>query len=238
MTTQVLQNCKCWLDKYALHGSLNAMALDYSAEMLDDTVFGDDTKSSAGGMKSVKAQHEGHWDTVLDPELFAIIGVADKPMTMSPIAGSVGDIAFFFLSNLATYNPISGATGELMGFSVSAEASGTLIRGEILLNAAALTASGNSTGRQLGAVTASQKLYASLHVLSASASDTLDVVVQSDVDNTFATPTTQITFAQVTAAGSEFKTADGPITDTWYRISYTIAGVSPSFEAVIAVGIK
>jgi len=239
MATQVLQNCKCWLDKYELHGSLNAMALEYSAEMLDDTTFGHDTKSNKGGLKTVKAQHEGLWDSdTLDPALFGLIGTADKPMTISPVAGAVGDIAYFFLSNLATYNPASGSVGEIVGFSVAADSTGNLIRGEILLNSAALTASGNGTARELGAVSATQSLYASLHVMSASAADTLDVVVQSDVDANFSTPTTQITFTQATAATSEWKTAAGAIADTFYRISYTIAGTSPSFSAVVAVGIR
>jgi hypothetical protein len=82
------------------------------------------------------------------------------------------------------------------------------------------------------------KAYALLHVFSASSGDTLDVKVQSDVDDTFASATDVITFTQATAAGSELKTADGPVTDTWWRVSFTIAGNgSESFSFAVSFGI-
>jgi hypothetical protein len=83
-----------------------------------------------------------------------------------------------------------------------------------------------------------KKLRASLHVLSASAADTLDVIVASDSQQAFGgTPETRITFPQRTAIGGELLTVDGPHADTWYRVQYTIAGTDPSFTFAVAVGI-
>ena len=238
MTTEVLKNCKLWLDGYSLSGYLNAIAIEYGAEMLDATTFGNDTKINAGGIKTVTAQHEGYWDSEPDGALFGMIGVSDKPMTACPQTGVVGDVAYFFLSNLAEYSP-GAAHGELFSFSVSAESTGKLVRGEILINGSALAASGNGTARQLGAASSAQKLYAALHVTAVDGTlPTLDVVVQSDDAEAFTTATDRITFTQATDIGSEFKELAGAITDTWYRISYAIAGTSPQFTFAVAVGIR
>lgn len=235
MGKQVLRNCKLWMDGYDLSGYMNALALNYGANMLDDSAFGDDTKSSTGGIKTVTVQHEGYWEGAPDEVLQARIGVQDKPMTMCAQDGNAGDVAYFFPATLSEYSP-GGAHGELFAFSVSGEASGDLVRGEILINASSISASGNSSGAELGAVTSAQELVAALHVLSASGTTpTLDVVVESDVDNTFGTATPQITFAQATDVTSEIASTAGAITDTWYRIAYTVSG---TFDFVVAVGIK
>jgi hypothetical protein len=104
----------------------------------------------------------------------------------------------------------------------------------------ARTVTGNGTARQLGLVGATQKLYASLHVVDASVADTLDVKIQSDDASGMGTPTDRITFTQATAVGAQYATpVSGPIaTDTWWRVSYTIGGTSPSFKFAVVVGIQ
>jgi hypothetical protein len=113
--------------------------------------------------------------------------------------------------------------------------------GYAVANALVTTVSPNvGTGFKVNIVSLSPagKVYGLLHVFSATPGpDTLDVVVQSDSANTFLSPTDVITFAQKTAAGHEWKEAAGPITDTWWRISYTIGGGSPSFTFAVAIGI-
>lgn len=234
MSELVHTDCKLWLDGYDLSGSMNAIAVNYSADVLECTTFGDDTHKNLGGLKNVDAAHEGYWDSAtLDPLLFNNMGVSDKPMTISPTDGADGAPAYFFKSNQATYST-GGAVGEVLPFSVAGQLSdGDLVRGTILLNIASVSSSGNGAGIQIGAVSATQSVHASLHVLGAGT--TLDVVVQSDADNTFATPTDQITFTQASAIGSEILSAAGAVTDTWWRINYTVSG---SFSFVVAIGIQ
>ncbi|MGH2710617.1 MAG: hypothetical protein ACRDH9_05370, partial [Actinomycetota bacterium] len=80
-------------------------------------------------------------------------------------------------------------------------------------------------------------VYAALHVLDASAGDTLDVIVQTDDGAGFASPTTLITFDQAAAVGAQFKTAAGNA-DDWYRVNFTIGGAGPSFKFVAVVGVR
>jgi hypothetical protein len=92
----------------------------------------------------------------------------------------------------------------------------------------------------LGAATATQHLYGVLHVLAVSGTNpTLDVVIQSDDAEGFASGTTRGTFTQKTAVGSQFLTpVAGPVTDTHWRCTWTIGGTNtPSFTIALVVGI-
>lgn len=244
MATQVLLNSKVYAGEFDVSGQLNQVALNYGADPLDDTTFGSGgTRTHKGGLKAVDLSMGGFVDegsALIGDFTFNRIGTVDIPFLASAQGAAVGDIAYFFKAMHAQYGrPLQ--VGQLYAFSVSAVATGgqPLVRGQIFIAAGAKTVSGNSgTAVNLGAVGASQKLYASLHVLSASGTlPTLDVTVKSDDAVGFATPTTQITFTQKIAAGYELRSAPGAITDPFYRVDYTIGGTGPSFSFVVAVGI-
>ncbi|KKL51592.1 hypothetical protein LCGC14_2293940 [marine sediment metagenome] len=234
---------KLWFGEYDLSGDMNAMRLSLGAARQDNTRFGDDTEIGAGGLTTILMEHEGIWlagsDSV-DEVLSAQMAVADLPISIGPETGADGEVGYLFRAMEGLYMPINaGVIGSMHRFRVSAEGSGgdRAVRSTIMHNATR-TATANGTARQLGAVTVTQKVYATLHVISASASDTLDVIVESDSASGFgASPETQITFTQATAITKEYQTAAGAITDDWWRVGYTIAGTDPSFEFVVLIGI-
>jgi len=233
----IIRDQELWFGGYRLTRTTNSMALEYGAETVETTVLGDDTRKYAGGLKTVTAQAEGLFTAAQpDAALFSAVGVANQPFTFGT-DDTAGAVAFSFKSLLSQYTPLQNAVGDVIGYSLGAEATGDLIRGRLVLNAEALTASGSGSGVEMGATASGQTLYGVLHVLSAG-TGTLDAVVESDADNTFASPTTRITFDQASAIGSQWKTAAGPITDTWFRVDYTIAGASPDFDAVVFLGIQ
>jgi len=231
----IVQNAKVYLGSTDLTGQANAVAVNYSANVLDNTVLGNDTKSAAGGVKQFDASIEGYWNSTEDAAVFGNVGGNDV-LTVVNGTGIVTDPAFMMACVVGSYNP-SGSHGELLAFSAAVQSRSNLGRGQLACNAG-LTTSGSQSGVNLGAVSSTQKIVASLHALTVSGtSPTLDVTVESDVDNTFASPTTVLTFSQVTAATALEIEADGPITDTWFRITYTIAGTTPSFAVRAAIGI-
>jgi hypothetical protein len=240
MAHQVLTDCKLWIDGYDFSGDFNALGLDYSVDAVPDDAFGVGTHIFLGGLHDVEGNHQGAVNLGTDGVediLFANVGVVDVPVTLSPDSGADGEVAHFLKALSASYSP-GAEIGQLKRFSVRFKASGErLVRGTIMHNATR-TASGQGTARQLGAVSATQKLYAALHVIAASDSDTLDVIVRSDDNGGMTSPTTRVTFAQATAVGSEFATpVDGAITDDYWQVDFTIGGSSPSFEFVVVVGI-
>jgi hypothetical protein len=241
MAELVWTNAKLWLDGYDLSGSMNAIALEHSAELVDNTAFGDATRSRLGGLKNITMQADGYWNggaDQVDDVLFSRVGQTQIPVTLGPIAGADGEVGYGFLAAQGAYAP-GGALGEMLAFTVNAEADGDLVRGTIMHNAAR-TASGNGVARQLGAAAAGQNLYAALHVIAASGTTpTLDVVVESDDGVGMASSSTRITFAQATAIGAQWATpVAGAITDDWWRITYNIGGTGPSFTFVVLIGIQ
>lgn len=241
MSHLVIKDARLWMAQYELGGHANVLALAYGAELQNDTALQDTARKRLGGLKTVALQMEGFFEAGVgmpDTGLQGNVGVADVPVSMCPIAGAAeGDRAFTFRANLAEYM-FGGAIGVNTPFSAGAEASqGPLVRG-VLGHNATRTASGNGSAYQQGALSATQRLYAALHVFAVSGSTpTLDVIIQSDNASNFPSATNRITFAQKTAVGSEWSSVLGAVTDDWWRVNFTIGGGSPSFRFAVVFGI-
>lgn len=242
MATYVIENCKLYVAQYDFSGDTNQVRLTAEVEEKEDTNFDSGgSREYLAGLRTSQAEHNGFVDLTddgVDEILFDKVAAANTPMTICPTDGSDGEIAYALQSLVANYAP-GESIGEVMAFTVTARGDGPLVRGTIMV-AGAKTTTGAGTARQLGAVTATQKLYAVLHVVAASGTNpTLDVVVQSDDAEGMGSPTSRITFTQATVITSEWATpVDGAITDDWWQISYTIGGTNPSFTFLVVVGIQ
>ena len=233
MSTSVLSNALLLFDGRDLTGQSNAVGIDYGAESKDDTTLADDTRSNLGGLKSVGISAEGFFGADMDSDLFTAVGVAGSLISVAE-GLTIGDRAYNLPAVLGEYQPLGGQVGDVLGYSLNASARGDLKQGEVLFHSSSEIASGAGAASNVGA--AATQVTAILHVFGVSAADTLDVVVESDVDNTFSTPATQITFAQAAAQSAERIVSVGAVVDTWWRISYTIGGTSPDFAfAVILI---
>jgi hypothetical protein len=191
------------------------------------------------GIVTVNFTAEGYFNVdtrQLDGSLLSNLAVKNVPFTLAP-TGTQGDIAYL-LPSLETAYDFGGTVGEMLKFSIDASGSGAAARGILEFKNTA-TSTDSSTGSQLGAVTAAQNLYAMLHVTAASGTTpTLDVIVESDDNGSFTSATTRGTFTQATTTTSEFLTVAGAITDDYWRITYTIAGATPSFTFAVSLGIN
>ncbi|HXH40182.1 MAG TPA: hypothetical protein VNN08_16250 [Thermoanaerobaculia bacterium] len=242
MAFNPLVNAKIWLDKFDLTGDMNAIAIDQSVEQQDNTAFGIGTKITRPGLLALKASLAGfvNLGTGNSEEfLSSKLGVADVPLTIGPTTGAEGEPAYSFNADLATFSPIQGKVGDILKFTAEAQAtSSKLVRGTILHNAAR-TGSGTGTIFNLGAVGATQALYAALHVPAISGGPTVTIKVQSAALVGFGSPTDRITFTAVTTTASQWAVPiPGAITDAFWRISWTFAGgASPSCTFIVNVGI-
>lgn len=239
MASTVLTDAKIFLAGRDFSGQSNAVALEYSADMLDATTFGQDTRINTAGLKSAVGSCAGHWDatddTSVDPVAFARLGTADQPLVIAE-DGDVGDTAYMKRVALGEYT-LGGQIGELLPFSLTFEGTDgqPLVRGKLFHNA---SATGNVTGTaiNLGAITASQFVYAALHVFSGTGD--LVVQVQSSADEAFTSPQVRIAFATVgtaTPVATEWARLAGAITDPWWRITATNPATR---NFAVAVGIQ
>lgn len=240
MSSLLFNDAKILIGGHDLSGQMSATALEYGADMLDETTFGATTRINKGGIKSVVGNHQGLWDsastTAVDPVLFARVGTADVPVVVGPEGGAVNALAYLLQAIHAEYT-VGGEQNGLLPFTVAFEGSGgqPTVRGRIMHNA---SATGNVTGTaiQLGAVSATQYVYGALHVFSGSGS--FDVKVQSASDQAFTTPNDRITFTNVvtgTAVASEWKRTAGAVTDQWWRV---VATNPATRNFAVAVGIQ
>lgn len=228
-----------------LTGASNKVELSGEYEEKDKTTYGSNGwKEVTAGLGSAQLTGEGFWEagadnSFVDNASWASLG-GTGPWSVGPVGAAVGDLAYLVNALRSEYGFL-GAVGDVAPWKGKASSAWPLVRGQFAHPpGTARTSSGTGTGVQLGAAAAGRRLYASLHVLGASGTTpTLDVVIESDTDNTFATPLTQLTFTQANSIGGQILRTDGTaITDTWFRAKWTIGGTTPSFLFAVAFGIQ
>jgi hypothetical protein len=241
----VLLNVRCFAVGADLTGNSNKIELTAEVEDKDSTNYGSNGyKEVLGGLISAEISAEGQWeagdDSKVDNASWSQLG-GTGPWTVSANnSAAVGDLAYLVNGLRADYK-LFDAVGEVAPWTGTAKSTWPMARGQFAHPpGTARTASGTGTGLNLGAVASGKRLYAALHVLSvAGTTPSLTARVESSVDNTFAAPTTRLTHTAATAVGGQILRTDGTaITDTWWRVAWTISGTTPSFLFVSSLGIQ
>ncbi|MGJ5897967.1 hypothetical protein ACSCBZ_39375 [Streptomyces niveiscabiei] len=244
MSKTVLLNVRTFAAGADLTSASNKIELSAEVEDKDATNYASQGwKEILGGLGSAELSGEGQWEagdpSRVDDASWAHLGTV-VPWSVSANNGAaVGDVAYLLAALRSDYK-LFDAVGEVAPWTGTGKSSSPLVRGQFAHPpGTARTATGTGTGLQLGAVPAGRRLHAALHVLSAAGTTpSLTARVESAPDNTFAAPTTRLTFTPATASGGQILRTDGTaITDTWWRIAWTITGTTPSFLFVGTLGI-
>ena len=243
VTGKVLTSPKILIGGYDVTGYHNKISAPISKEILDAQQFGATGRQRKAGLWDLVMTHSGYWDggaTTIDAVLRGL--PASNVLTLCPNSGAMGEQAWF--CNIITPKYETG--GKVGGFTtfmgVAALQDGSPVLNGTILKAAEITESGTGTAYELGAVTTGS-IYAALHVTATSgnANRTLDVIIQSAAadDPTFVSPTTRMTFTQVTTSvGAEFLTpVAGAVSDTLWRASYTRGGTTGTFTMYVIFAI-
>lgn len=221
---RILRNTDIYVSEQRLSCDTAAVQLELSVETSDATTFcTDGWRDRLGGLKGFGIGIEGYvnlGDGLTEEYLNEIHGEPNQLITIAPVQGAEGNIAYFMRAT-TTNLTMSATLANPFGFSLQSESQNIAVRGTLLHVG---QEAGNHTGEdyQLGAVTATQRLYAGMHVFSGSGS--FVVTLQSSADDTFASPTTRLTFATVATgvpASYEFASVAGAITDTYWRMVAT-----------------
>ena len=172
----------------------------------------------------------------LDETLQGYFATVDVPQSLS-IGSADGSITYFGRTLATSYTPIEGNVGELAMSRLTAKTStGPLIRGRrIHPTSVARSATGNGTAYQLGTLSASQSLYAALHVLDRTGTASMTLKIQSDDNSSMTSPTDRITsFTAATGRTHQWGSVAGAVADDWWRCVYTITGTGTITFAVSA----
>jgi hypothetical protein len=245
MSKTVLTNVRCFAVGVDLTGNSNKIELSSEVEAKESTNYASQGyKEVLGGLASAELSGEGQWEaldsTKVDDASWSQLGGVGPWSVSANNSANVGDLAYL-MSALRSDYKLFGEVGEVAPWTGTAKSAWPLVRGQFAHPpGTARTASGTGTGLNLGAVATNKRMYTSLHVLSVAgtATPTITARVESSVDNTFASPTTRLTFTAATAVGGQIlRTAGTAITDTWWRVAWTISGTTPSFLFAAALGI-
>jgi len=242
----VLTNCRLFAGAADLTANANKLELAAEVESKDVTAFNPNSGQTwtelLGGLASTKASGEGQWEALdlskVDDSTWAALGGVGA-WTACPAGANVGDVAWVTRMLTGSYQ-LGGQVGDVAPWSADWSSSRPLARGQVLHPPGTpRTTTGTGTSRQLGALTAAQALYVTLHVLSISgtATPTITVAVESDDNSGMSTPTTRATFAAATVLGGQAVKIPGAVTDDWWRVKWTISGTTPSFLFISAAGI-
>lgn len=237
MSTFSMTNATIWIAGFDFSSQSNKLSLKASAQELDTTTFGQTYVNRIGGLRSVQMGMEGFWTSLPDAAQFAQLGTPNQAVTVSG-AGLEQTVGYAFLGDQFTYDQF-GKVGDAAPFVASlAQNDGVtgLIRGQL----AAVNRTVSATG-QLGSILtmagpgATQYVYATLHVLTAAT--TITVQIQSAPLVNFAAPTTRATIGPITVTGGTFMTrVIGPFTDGFWRMN--VPAITGTFVASGFIGIQ
>lgn len=109
-----------------------------------------------------------------------------------------------------------------------------------------LSTTDQTTAYQLGALTTGQKVYAGLHLTSASLGTTARMLVfsiQSATASGFGSPTTRAQFTRSTEHGAEWATPAGGLSTehSWWRAVWTLSTAASTggvWKGLVYMGIK
>lgn len=247
MSKFVLTNCRVFFGAADLSGDTNEATLSGSREVKDTTNYlSNGWKEEIAGLGSAKIDITGYTEAAATPTTVALpddTGFANfgtlGGVTLAPVGALDGAPAYLTNVLESEFDPLLGKVGDVAGFKLQTVSSWPLVKGVIAIPpGAALITTGTGTINNLGAVAIGKQLYADLHVFSvAGTTPSITVAIQSAAAVGFASPTTRLTFGAATGIGSSILRVPGPITDAFWRATWTITGTTPSFLAVVAMGI-
>lgn len=239
MAVSIVQALPLWLDHVRLRALARSIELNLSRDAVEQTTFADSARVNIAGLRSVELSATAVADLIQGANPNPPGALETGPNLVTVGRGSEADgseiYAFVCRTSSTSWGGSPGDPLEVQ-LEMSAEVSAGG-KGLILAPDATRSVSGNGTGRNFGALADGQAMLFGAHVFSAGGtSPSLTLDLQSDDSSGFASPITWATLGPITAPQGVYAVVLGPLTDTWWRVAWTISGTSPSFQfaAVIA----
>ena len=233
------------LDEFDFSGVTNSVELAISNNLADVTAFNDTDATFVEGKPSFKCGVNGLWEPSAggyDAEMFTDLTATSRALGIWPDTFVTGKRGYELSTIVAGY-PIAVPVGNFIAANVNWQGDLPAVRAYMLHYAAALGSTATGTAYNVGAPTATQTIYGVLRVMSVggAGSNTLDVVIQSDTAEAFASPTARLTFTQVTTSVTfSIQSAAGALAgETWWRAVLTYAGVGTrTYKVAVSFGIR
>jgi hypothetical protein len=232
-----LSNMAIWLGGYDHSAEENSCNFSVANAEEPDATFGDVLEAKYPGLLIPSVDLAGRWSAgALSPDATYFPRVSSDvtawPLTMCPPAapaatpGADGNLAYTVIGAQFAYEAMVGEHGKLLGFKLKTlpRSTGTVNRGTVMLPKAQVAATTTGTARQLGALSASQRMIVTLHAFAINGGSWV-LTVESDNAVGFPTPAVRATLTAVTSAPNRLTTEiAGPVTDDYWRVVLTKTG--------------
>ena len=238
MPATVLTNVQLLLGSFDLSAFSGEEDIYAEAQMKDANHFaGQGYNIVLPGLTTAYASVKGHADYATGA-VSATFATAQRgtqyAYSVLPVGTNTvaGDPAMFMRGLLGRMVMATGNVGEVTDFEMTITGDSAPVDGVV---AFPLAARGNATGTaiQMAAVGATRRLWAAVHVTAGTFTN-LIVTIESDTVG-FGTPTTQITFATVSAPGWQFLSVPGVIADDYFRAKTAVSSGTATCCVVMGI---
>lgn len=244
MATFVLRDVNLWVHSLDATAQHNRVALRATVEEKNATTFASQGWTERrGGVRDVELAHIGFQDhaagsSSLDATVMLLQALQAPFVVTVAESNTQAARTYGFVGRNFEWTPVEATHGEMAGIAGAVKGGGNsdgLVRGSLMLPRQSVNTTITGTGANLGAVSSTQRLFATTHVFSAGT--TITMVVESDDNSGFSSPTTRMTLGPFTAAGASWATpVAGPITDNWWRVR--VSAITGTFIVAVTVGIQ
>jgi hypothetical protein len=194
------------------------------------------------GLKKTTTSFDGFadYDTGAPGSVFTPASVGGQYTVSAAPHGddAAGDPVSFTRGIMQQLSAPGGAVGAMATLGMVFESDQPMVHGQIAAPLLARTVTANGAILTLPGPLLGERLFAGLNVTAvAGTTPSLTVAVQSATLIGFGSPTTRATMTAVTAPGDQWIAIPGPVTDGFWRVTFTITGTTPSFTCAVALGV-
>lgn len=249
MSTLALLNVATYIHGHDFTGDSNEAQVQMERVALDRSNFRSNGWTELqGGLRSVQFEQKGFWQAgagQVDPAVFDDLGVVGRVHTVAP-SEVPGEVAYLWRGGSFQVNLFDASVGEMAPFAVTSHGTSSegVVRGKLaaapvdLTGVAVVTSATGQLGQilELSAPTATQAVYASLHVLGTPGT-TVTADLESDSAVGFASATSRGTIGPLTTAGGSWLRVAGPfVGETHWRLNVT--AITGDFTLAAAIGVQ
>lgn len=240
MSKNILRDQRIFIDGYELTSRSNTCQIQASKDIKDATTFGMTDREKLSGLRDFTFGAGGFMDPdVADLAIWSSLDGADITVTVTPNTLSVGGIAYL-MKAVESSIQILGAVGEVSPFQIGAAGDSLMTKGAIMvLPSTAITAGGGSAVQQNSNAGIGKKLKLAIHVLgiSGTATPSITFTLKSSQVVGMTSPTTIVTIPAINAVSGIYSEAILAATDTYFQLSWTVTGTTPSFSVMASISI-
>jgi hypothetical protein len=239
------------VDEFDFSGISNSMTLNFAESPVDVTAFADTDMTFIQGKPSFTFDVNGLWSTAspaYDGEMFTDLTATARRVGIYPGGLTEGNVGYEG-ATLISASPRVSTVGDVIACNVTWNGASAPFRGRII-EANTITCNGstvvaNGTGYNLGTIAATNTMIGVWRMveLGGSGTNTIALEIQSETNNTWGSPTTQINFGTVTqstgASGAIITTTGtGPAaSESWWRVKIQSSGTgSRTFKNYVSFG--